>query len=80
MKLHDDFLNDDFPWDVKRVNIDLGGDDDEYIEAMVFCDRAFSIAIRKIDALRSENEITVDGMHIDVARRLRDFLNYSVKD
>ena len=29
MKLHDDF-----PWDVKRVHIDLGGDDDEHIEAM----------------------------------------------
>ena len=80
MKRHDDFDDDGFPWDVKRVNIDLGGDDDEYIEAMVFCDRAFSIAIRKIDVLRSENEITVDGMHIDVARRLRDFLNYAVKD
>ena len=80
MKLHDDFDDGEFPWDVKRVNIDLGGDDDEYIEAMVFCDRAFSIAIRKIDVLRRENEITVDGMHIDVARRLRDFFNYAVKD
>ena len=80
MKLHDDFLNDDFPWDVKVVRIDLGGDDDECIKAEVFCDRAFSITLNNIDVLCSKNEIAIEGMHIDVARRLRDFLNYAVKD
>ena len=80
MKLHDDFLEDDFPWDVKEVRIYLRGNDDECIKAEVVCDKAFSITLNNIDVLRSGNEIAIEGMHIDVARRLRDFLNYAVKD
>ena len=80
MKLHDDYDDGEFPWDVKEVRIDLGGNYDECIKAEVFCDRAFSITLSNVDVSRSGNEIAIEGMHIDVARRLRDFLNYAVKD
>ena len=66
--------DDGFPWDLKTVKIELGDHCDRWLFASVFNDSEFSISFRQSD----DEEFQVDEMHLDVARRLRDFLNYAV--
>ena len=79
--------DDEKPWDVKTVKISLGGLDDEngWLEAEIFNDDTFLITFRGAH-IKWGNETggddltdpTVEDMPLDVARRLRDFLNYAV--
>lgn len=94
MKEPDKYDENDMPWDVKTVKIELGGHGDEWLEVEVFDDKQFRITFKNVDIfglndglteeemrkLTAEEmrEITVEEMHMDVARRLRDFLNYAV--
>ena len=71
------------PWDVKTVNISLGGEADEngWLEAEVFDDETFRITFRGADMrwdTEDRSDCTVEEMPLSIARRLRDFLNYAV--
>lgn len=72
---HDDS---NMPWDVKTVRIELGDHGDEWLEMEVFSDNSFRITFKNVAFVGTEGEHTVEEMHLDIARRLRDFLNYAV--
>jgi hypothetical protein len=72
------------PWDVRGIQISLGGEDDEigFLEAELFDDR-FRISFRNANLTgcpRGVDSVTLEEMDIDVAKRLRDFLNYAVSE
>lgn len=78
MKEPDKYDDNDMPWDVKTVKIELGDHGDEWLEVEVFSDKQFRITIKNVEMRGLDGELTVEEMHMDVARRLRDFLNYAV--
>lgn len=66
-------------WDIKRLKIMLEEDENftashelSEIDFEVFNDGYFSIF--------AGEHIHIENMSIDVAKRLRDFLNYAIKD
>ena len=65
------------PWDVKNIRIETGDDSDAWLVAEVFSDEEFSISFKPGRRAPATDEITWE-MNMDVARRLRDFLNYAV--
>ena len=78
MKICEPYEENDMPWDVKLVKIELGDHGDEWLEVEVFSDKNFRITFKNVGMKGGDNESTVEEMHMDVARRLRDFLNYAV--
>ena len=78
MKAPEKYDDNDMPWDVKTVKIELGDHGDEWLEVEIFGDKQFRITFKNADVRGSDGEQTVEEMHMDVARRLRDFLNYAV--
>jgi hypothetical protein len=71
------------PWDIKTINISLGGEEDEngFMNIEVFNDEHFHIAFRNANVCYSEtnqNDFLVENMSLSVAKRLRDFLNYAI--
>lgn len=80
MKTPEPYDESDMPWDVKRITINLGGEDDAMLEVEIFCERQFGIRFTSIEHSGTFENFEVEEMHMDVARRLRDFLNYAVPD
>lgn len=67
------------PWDIKRLVLSLGGYEDwkGFITFEVFNDKEFNI----FDGDgHGEGKWSYEEIEMDAARRLRDFLNYAVKD
>ena len=66
-------------WDVKRVSIQIGDeeDDDSWIYVEVFNDKEVSMDFVNIPFVGlDENKRTLEGISCDAMKRLRDFLNY----
>ena len=84
MKKSESLPDDGRIWDVKKVEIELGDDGDEWLSVEVFGDTGFSLLFSGIETALADRDgqisTGVEGMHIDVARRLRDFLNYAVPE
>ena len=78
MKNRENYDDNDLPWDVKTVKIELGNHDDEWIEMEVFSDKSFRITFKNVEFAGGDYEKTIEEMHLDIARRLRDFLNYAI--
>lgn len=68
----------DLPWDVKVVKIELGGHEGRWIDFEVFGDKLFRISFANVEMFTGDGNISTGEMHMEVARRLRDFLNYAV--
>ena len=71
-----------YPWDAKEITIMLS-EENGLLEAEVFDSETFRISFRDVPMSGCPvgvTSVTVDDMSIDVARRLRDFLNYAVPE
>lgn len=65
-------------WDIKQASISLGGPSDlkGFMKVEIFNDSEFAIYFN--EKTTGECDFFVDGIHLNAARRLRDFLNYAV--
>ena len=71
-------------WDVKNVKIEFGmeEDGDSWIHAEIFDEKEFSIAFLNAPLSGCPlglTAVTMEGMSMDVAKKLRDFLIYATK-
>ena len=70
----------ELPWDVKTLDLSLGGPDDEngFVKFRVFNDERFSIHVNE----NSDRECdwSCEDIHLDAARRLRNFLNWAIPE
>jgi hypothetical protein len=79
---------DHYPWDIRRVTISLGGEDDcnGWMEAEVFSSKdnaaSFSLTFKNTchDSTNDDPDYLLDCVDIRAAVLLRDFLNYALKD
>jgi hypothetical protein len=71
-------MNENKPWDVKTLCLSLGGPDDEhgFLRFEIFDDCSFSIY--EGEEGRANGGWRREGIDIEAARRLRDFLNFAV--
>ena len=70
-------LTDEKPWDIKRLILSLGGENDEngFIKFEVFDDAHFSI----YEGNGSQDpKWSYEGIDLEAAKRLRDFLIYAL--
>lgn len=72
--------DDNLPWDVKSLILILGGDetDKNTIRFEILDDTQFNIYEGGPE--EEAPKWFYENIHIDAARRLRDFLNYAVPD
>lgn len=72
---------DGVPWDIRKLKISLGGpaDSNGWIEAEIFDNDEFSLRFRGVDFKSDDDGMVLESMSSDIARRLRDFLNYALK-
>lgn len=75
-------INEEFkPWDIKSLRLSLGGEDDGigWIDIRIVDDEYFCMTIERVSHGAENNlELTLNNIDMDVARRLRDFLNYAI--
>ena len=71
--------DEDLPWDVKKLELYLGGEDDtRFIKFVVFDDKTFNMYEGGLGD--DYNGWFYEDIDLSAARRLRDFLNYAVPD
>lgn len=67
-------------WDIKDINISLGSNCDKngFLKLEIFNDQSFGIYFNQDHT--GECEFFLESMHLNVAKKIRDFLNYAIKD
>ena len=77
--------SDYYPWEIREVNISLGGpaDDNGFLSCEVFCPQDefihWNIYLNK-DRISVRCDFSIETMDIRSAIAFRDFLNYALKD
>lgn len=74
-------MSDNKPWDIKRLALSLGGEDDEhgFITFEVFDNKTLNIYEGTSDD-SAQPKWFYEDIDLRAARLLRDFLNYAVKN
>ncbi len=68
------------PWDIKKIDIEFG--DDSWMKVQIFNDEFFEIEFLNADLSGCPVGLTAvacEEINLEVARKLRDFLNYALK-